>query len=61
MLGFLTYVQTFLAKNVRRDDAGATAAEYALMVSLIAVVIVAAVAAFGIQVNLLFTPMVGAF
>lgn len=37
-----------------RDDRGATAAEYALMVGLIAVVIVVAVAAFGLSVRGLF-------
>ena len=37
-----------------RDDRGATAAEYALMVGLIAVVIVVAVAAFGGSVKGLF-------
>ena len=37
-----------------RDDRGATAVEYALMVGLIAVVIVVAVTAFGLSVNGLF-------
>ena len=37
-----------------RDDRGATAVEYALMVSLIAVVIIFGVAAFGRSVNQLF-------
>lgn len=37
-----------------RGDRGATAAEYALMVGLIAVVIVVAVMAFGLSVNGLF-------
>lgn len=37
-----------------RDDRGATAVEYALMVSLIAVVIIVAVVAFGLSVNGLF-------
>lgn len=37
-----------------RSDRGATAVEYGLMVSLIAVVIVAAVAAFGVNVSKLF-------
>ena len=37
-----------------RDDRGATAVEYALMVSLIAVVIIAGVKAFGGSVNGLF-------
>ena len=38
----------------RRDDHGATAVEYALMASLIAVVIVVSVAAFGTNVSKLF-------
>jgi Flp pilus assembly pilin Flp len=38
-----------------RDDHGATAAEYALMASLIAVVIVGAVTLFGRNVSQLFT------
>ena len=37
-----------------RAEAGATAVEYALMASLIAVVIVVAVTAFGVSVNGLF-------
>ena len=36
------------------DDRGATAVEYALMVSLIALVILAAVTAFGLSVSGLF-------
>ena len=38
----------------RRDERGATAVEYGLMVGLIAVVIVGGVTAFGIAVNNLF-------
>jgi Flp pilus assembly pilin Flp len=37
-----------------RDDRGATAVEYALMVSLIAVVIILGVTAFGLSVKGLF-------
>jgi Flp pilus assembly pilin Flp len=37
-----------------RDDRGATAVEYALMVSLIAVVIIIGVMAFGLSVRGLF-------
>jgi pilus assembly protein Flp/PilA len=37
-----------------RDDRGATAVEYALMVTLIALVIIAAVTAFGLSVSGLF-------
>lgn len=43
------------------DDRGVTAAEYALMATLIAVVISGAVALFGLSVNSLFNQIVGAF
>ena len=43
-------MQTFLF-----DEEGATAAEYAIMISLIAVVVIAAVAALGLAVNSLFS------
>jgi pilus assembly protein Flp/PilA len=38
-------------KNFFKDESGATAVEYGLMVALIAVVIVAAVTALGTSVN----------
>lgn len=45
----------------RRDDQGATAVEYALMVGLIAIVIVGAVAVFGLAVSDLFFVPAGVF
>lgn len=44
-----------LLKNFSRDDKGVTAIEYALIGSLIAVVIVLAVGALGTSVSTLFT------
>jgi pilus assembly protein Flp/PilA len=44
-----------------RDDRGATAVEYGLMVGLIAAVIIAAVTAFGIAVDGLFFIPAGVF
>jgi Flp pilus assembly pilin Flp len=44
-----------------RDDHGATAVEYGLMVGLIAAVIIAGVTAFGITVNGLFFIPAGVF
>ena len=44
-----------LFQNMRNDDRGATAVEYALMVSLIAAVIVLAVGALGTGVSTMFT------
>jgi pilus assembly protein Flp/PilA len=43
-----------------RDDRGATAVEYGLMVALIALVIIAGVTAFGSSVNGLFNLIVAA-
>ena len=43
------------------DERGVTSAEYALMATLIAVVISGAVAVFGLSVNNLFSGIAGAF
>ena len=43
------------------DDRGVTSSEYALLATLIAVVISGAVAVFGLGVNNLFSQIVGAF
>jgi pilus assembly protein Flp/PilA len=45
----------------RRDERGATAVEYGLLVGLIAVVIIAGVAAFGLAVSDLFLIPAGVF
>lgn len=42
-------------RHLTRDDSGATAVEYGLMVGLIAVVIIVAVTALGGQLQTLFT------
>jgi pilus assembly protein Flp/PilA len=44
-------VQNLLATPLRRDDRGATAVEYGLIVALIAVVIVASVTAVGLAIS----------
>jgi pilus assembly protein Flp/PilA len=56
MLFLFSYVQTFLAGPVKREDEdrGATAVEYGLMVALIAIVIIAAVTLVGTNLDLLF-------
>ena len=46
--------------HTERDDRGATAVEYALMCTMIAVVIAGAVSIFGTQVAALFAPVTGA-
>ena len=60
MLTFLSYVQTFLTRRVKRDDdRGATAVEYGLMVALIAIVIIAGVTLLGTNLLALFNEIAG--
>jgi pilus assembly protein Flp/PilA len=54
MLKLHVSLQNFLSRPLRRDDRGATAAEYSLMVALIAAVIVVVVAALGTNLSSLF-------
>ncbi|SDP37618.1 pilus assembly protein Flp/PilA [Arthrobacter sp. ok909] len=53
MLSLIATLQTlgFAAKDRLRDEKGATAVEYGIMVALIAVVIIAAVSLLGTQIN----------
>ena len=53
MLQLLVTLQTLLHRP-ERDDEGATAVEYGLMVSLIAVVIILAVTAIGVNLKTMF-------
>jgi len=55
MLQFLVTLQSFVAGRMDRDEKGATAVEYGLMVGLIAVVILGSVTILGTQINRLFT------
>lgn len=57
MLSLIATLQTlgFAAKDRLRDEKGATAVEYGLMVALIAVAIIAIVGALGGQLGTLFT------
>lgn len=61
MLSAFVVLQGFVAMLWRRDDRGATAVEYSLIATLIAVVIAVAVAALGTKVNALFTSVANAF
>jgi pilus assembly protein Flp/PilA len=45
--------------RLRRDDSGATAVEYGLLVGLIAVVIIGAVTLFGAKIAGIFTDVTG--
>jgi pilus assembly protein Flp/PilA len=55
MLKLFVFLQSFLVLPVRKDDRGATAVEYGLMVALIAGVIIAAVTLIGTNLNTVFT------
>lgn len=48
MLNVFTFLQTFIVEQLRRDDRGATAVEYGLIVTLIAVAIIVVVRAVGV-------------
>jgi Flp pilus assembly pilin Flp len=47
MLNVLAFLQNYLADTLRRDDRGVTAVEYALLLTMIAAVLIAAVLTFG--------------
>ena len=54
MLKLAMFAQTFLARLVRRDDRGASAVEYGLLVFLIALVIIGAVILLGKNLSSIF-------
>ena len=60
MLNFLFTLQAFVADRVERDEKGATAVEYGLLVALIAAVIVGIVATLGGQIAVAFQTIVDA-
>lgn len=55
MLKSYVYLQSYLTWLLHRDDRGATAVEYGLIVALIAAVIVAVVATLGGQIKTAFS------
>ena len=60
MLKAYVSAQNHLYRALHRDDRGATAVEYGLMVGLIAAVIVAVVTALGGNLNTLFSNVANA-
>ena len=58
MLKFVVFCQNYLTQPLRRDDRGATAVEYGLLVALIAAVIVVTVATLGTKIEAAFTTVV---
>ena len=59
MLKSYVALQTYLTGLLNRDDRGATAVEYGLIVFLIAIAIVVAVTAVGTKLSGLFTTIAG--
>lgn len=55
MLNYFVALVSTLAQRLGRDERGATAVEYGLMVALIAAVIIGAVTLIGTNLNNLFT------
>jgi pilus assembly protein Flp/PilA len=60
MLNVIVSLQEYLSAALRRDDRGATAVEYGLLVALIAAVIVGIVATLGTQISAAFATISGA-
>ena len=54
MFSFLVLLQNFLTQPLRRDDRGASAVEYGLLVFLIALVIINAVTLLGTKLSSIF-------
>jgi pilus assembly protein Flp/PilA len=54
VLRYYVYIANFLTQPLYRDERGATAVEYGLMVALIAAVIVVAVSLIGTKLKTVF-------
>lgn len=59
--GVARWLNGLLMQPLRREDRGATAVEYALIATLISVVILAALALIGTKVVTMFTTVANAF
>ncbi len=59
MLNIIATLHTFMTTRLTRDEKGATAVEYGIMVALIAVAIIAAVTIFGGQLSDVFEGLSG--
>jgi pilus assembly protein Flp/PilA len=57
----LDYIAAYIQARLTRNDEGATAVEYGLLVSLIAIVIIVGVTAFGKHVNDVFNNVITKF
>jgi pilus assembly protein Flp/PilA len=60
MLNVIVSLQSYLSAALHREDRGATAVEYGLLVALIAAIIVGIVATLGTQISQAFATVSGA-
>ena len=57
----LNFIYAYLQTRLTRDDEGATAVEYGLLVSLIAIIVIGGVTLFGAKVDGVFRSVVTKF
>lgn len=60
MLKYVVYIQNLIAGPLNRDDRGASAVEYGLLVALIAAVIITAVTLIGTNLTSIFNKVANA-
>jgi len=60
MLNLYMFLQTFVADRIKRDDRGATAVEYGLIVTVIALVMVVGATLLGDALSALFSDIADA-
>ena len=59
MLNLFPFLYGFVTQRLRQDDRGVTSVEYALLATLIAVVIIAGATALGLAINGQLTTIAG--
>jgi Flp pilus assembly pilin Flp len=61
MLRVFAFLQNFLAEPVRRDDRGVTAVEYAILLTVVGIGLIATLTTFNAALRGLFAGFMGAF
>jgi Flp pilus assembly pilin Flp len=61
MLRVFAFLQNFLAEPVRRDDRGVTAVEYAILITVVGIGLIATLTAFNTALQGLFRGFINAF
>jgi Flp pilus assembly pilin Flp len=60
MLKFFAFLQNFLAEPARRDDRGVTSVEYAIIITVLGIGLIATFTAFNTALRNLFVNFIGA-